>query len=460
MPTKEEMKQSYPKDINSPPVIVDQVEQPPSDDLEKMRQSYRETVGATSQEDNNLNVLTEPPRQPEPQRQLTQEPFDYDFSWAKMAKNIIPSMVKNIEDLKHLPGALTALPQLGKELLHVGKLEDREGQFPLLNGIKDFYKENYNIFSAEGQQRFQKYVEEHPTQFLADMVGIVATIIAPGVGLAAKTSKGVALANKLNASNHLLAKGVTKAIKTGKDIASKRGLRGTARVLEVGLDPLSAGARLGENKLSNLFAKNKIKFEDKTSQTPSEQRWAGVQDLFGTDKAAQLFEFDHKIFNDAWKDGFKPDALKKHLKKVKPEEQITLPFDKSRTIYEFADVLARNTTPANFWRTIKRGSELVSKFPIGSALGMAGTATGGFTQWHYFIIGSSADFINWAFIPKDVGLPKWFYKEPHGWKAFTKKMAVTTGRGLQRGSRIMEEQQKELEKQRTLRRMRGGDLRQ
>ena len=91
-------------------------------------------------------TLTEPPTQ------TPKEPFDHDFSWGKMAKNIVPSMIQNIEDLKHLPGAVKAIPQLANELLSIGRLDNREGKFPLLNGIKDFYKQNYNLATSEGQQ--------------------------------------------------------------------------------------------------------------------------------------------------------------------------------------------------------------------------------------------------------------------------------------------------------------------
>ena len=360
------------------------------------------------------------------------------IDWGKAFGNIPRDAIQNIMDLRHLPSASVMLPSLAKELLLLptALFNKNKGKFPILSSIEQFYANNYDIRTARGRDRFNRYVEEHPTQFLSDIVAIGSSVFVPAIGAGLKGTKVAGLVQKLNASQHLA-----------------KATRGTARVIEAGIDPASAVGRLGADKLSNLRAKNKIKFEDKTSLVPDDPR-TGVLPLFGNKGIAKIDDFDKNILNDAWKDGFKPDALKKYLKQ-NPTVQMKIVTESNQLdIHQLAELLASNTTSSKLKSAIRRGTIIASKIPPGVGTAVTG-ALGQFTQWQYYLIGITADFINWR-LPKDVALPKWFYREPPGWKEFAKKAGVTIGRSAQRRGRIMEEQ----EKQAIIERFRGDNLRQ
>lgn len=143
------------------------------------------------------------------QTEASTEPFQWDFNWGNMLKNIPGSVGRIWEETAS--AAFTqegraAIGQLVKEAGMLGKViaqkdpatmagELGKSEFKLLPQTFKFYAENYNITTREGREKFQRYVEENPAEVLADAISIASM----GAGQASK----VALISKLNASKYM-----------------------------------------------------------------------------------------------------------------------------------------------------------------------------------------------------------------------------------------------------------------
>lgn len=149
------------------------------------------------------------------QKPASTEPFEWDFNWGKMLKNFPGSVGRIWADT-----AKAALTKEGRAAL--GQLTKEVGQMAtagaasnpalardmtVLPQLFQFYAENYNIFTGEGREKFQKYVEENPAEVLADAISVASM----GAGAAAKLS----LLPRLNASRHLITAG--KIVETAVD---------------------------------------------------------------------------------------------------------------------------------------------------------------------------------------------------------------------------------------------------
>ena len=166
------------------------------------------------------------------------------------------------------------------------------------------------------------------------------------------------------------------------------------------------------------------------------------------------------VLREAWADGFTPNALKDYLKNTN-----YLPGMRP-DLEEIADKIAKHAKPGEFKGAIRRGMDIVRKYPGRYSTITGISALSGLGDWTYFLIGLGVDvgkyLVNKAKEfknPKDI--QTWTYLEPPGWGKFKKSMGVTTGRGLQRGARIGQfKQEEENERQQEVIRGYRGGLRQ
>lgn len=162
--------------------------------------------------------------------------FEHDFSVSKMISNILPDAIKQWEDLSsvvenpkesakgmlQLFGELLAIPTTQPSILDTeGARPEILPESPMLESIVKYYGDRYDLTSAEGREKFQYYVENHPVEFTSDVVGILG-LLAGGAGAVSTSAKAGLTA--LNANKYL------------------KPLRAAGRVAEYAIDP---GAALG-----------------------------------------------------------------------------------------------------------------------------------------------------------------------------------------------------------------------
>ena len=140
---------------------------------------------------------------------LKDEPFEHDFSWKQMFANIPKDVINQWKDLRAAvtPEGASIIGNLLKEVGTGGKPINRlkmraptayarlmetspelaATETPTLDAIAQFYEDNYDLASAEGRERFQKYLEEHPVAVAADMIAIAS--MAGGGALVGASTK-------------------------------------------------------------------------------------------------------------------------------------------------------------------------------------------------------------------------------------------------------------------------------
>lgn len=393
MPSNEELEQLY--DKHQQRTVAPSPK--PDAALEELYEKHQQQA---------LPMLTEPPKSAP---KVQEAPFK--FSWGRMAGNILPDLIRNIEDLKHLikPESAKAVGNLIKELAAIGISRGRTKMpTPTLNAISDFYKTNYNITSSEGQ----KYIEEHPAQVASDLIAI-ATMAGAGLGkLGVNAPK---LVNTLKASNHFAPK-----------VA-----RGAAQVIEGAVDPGAAIGRQVSKVAAFWKSKKSPAFTDGFDYLQKAQ-------TLGKEKNITI---NDQILIDAWADGFEPKALQKHIDSrgvlIHDDLRQMLAGNTHIDLVDLGERLAKYTKPADFKRAIEIGKNRIKDFPgLFSMIG--GGVTGLSGEWAYFVLGVAGDLFRSGPSGK-VEIPQWVYKEPPGWAEKVKQYGINTGRGLQRGSRIKEE---------------------
>ena len=475
---------------------------------ESLEDAFREVFpqngnGAPKQEPQSLEDAYKEVIGPKPQAEQEPASLDHDFNWGKMAGNILPDIIQNVQDLKHLadPKTYKALGLLVAESVAAAKeprqrrqrrsLENRSTrrlfsrtndpnlsdkrslkgnyQTPVLDAVGKFYQDNYDLTTSEGQQRWQKYVEEHPAQFASDVVAIAAALVAPAAAGSAivKGSKigrlGKAqveiLKKTLKAdSDHLIAKGAIgtyRKIKgTPKAIGQSKIARAVARIGEGAIDPGAAIGRSGSDIASYAFSKRRQPFTDGTGY------------LRSTDKTGKRFEPNinpsDQILLDAWQDGFTPDALKKHINKdgVVIDDNLRQQFfgNTADDLIDLGERLSKYTTRASWKKAAAIGAKRLAEFGVGKGAGLA-SILAGFGSWQHLVAGMITDSAFKKIFANIDTIPEWVYREPPGWQATAKTWGLITGRAGQRGSRIKEYAERQ-NRQESIQRMRNRDLRQ
>ena len=204
-------------------------------------------------------------------------------------------------------------------------------------------------------------MQEHPTQFLSDMVGIVASIVSPGAGVGIKAGKATDLVTKLNASKHLAAKTI----------------RGAARVGEVAIDPASAIGRASARPLAatGRFIADKIKTKQQPrgADYPPRDRVAdwiegGVGSKHKLSDAVTGYDgkaYASNVFPDNQKLSGIATTVQKSIMDGTPPNKISKVIDD--------EINRKNKTTPGFYnldeiRQLKAYGEILSKFKSGYKL--------------------------------------------------------------------------------------------
>ena len=355
------------------------------------------------------------------------------IDWGRAIGNIPKDAIQNIVDLKHLftKEGIVGVGKFLDEITSVTRWGSGKKEFPVLNSIKGFYAQNYDIRSAEGRDRFYRYVEEHPAQFASDLVGLASTLFAPGLGAGIKVPVASNLASKLNASKHLAAKAV----------------RGSARLGEAVVDPLSAGGRL----IGGMF--DRKHHTHKLGDAVSDPHFVFAKAHMDSSVAVAT----NKIIDEGIHPSKIPDFIQKEIREQNQklpgfysDREIQILTGWGKLLSEFT--LSRKGRAKQL---ISKGRQFYKEYK-GLLGGLGGVAYGGF------------DMALLGFIA-DIGIRKaasYFKVKPNDFirdmypilDNSAKRIWTSTGRGLQRGARLGEYNEQEARKQQAIDQLRGGGL--
>lgn len=397
-------------------------------------------------------------------------PFEHAIDWGNVLRNILPNAVQNIKDLSQVanPKTYKALVGLVKETKryafrksdiqipmevfrqtggtgNVQKLiednpelaeqypqlkdfnqEISEDEFPLLYNIQKFYETHYDWSTDEGKARFNKYFEENPVNVLSDFIAIASTGIG-GAGSLLKGTKLTTFVSKLHASKYM------KPVKV------------VGRAAEVAIDPGSAAGRFLGDIFKRRVSKSDVigssdeitkrrldmddDIRDATNQAAKDRAFAK-----GKYDASQIRGLVAGILDDAYADGFKPDALRNYLNSRRSRGvRSQLPDNVLETLNKYADRFSSKYVKLKgFDDYIREGKDIL--------LPLLGGATGyGLGDWPFLIAGVFGGRVLSGMIEKSPDAVKYIMlNPPPDWAEYVKKASTTAGRVSQRGGRAYE----------------------
>ena len=413
-------------------------------------------------------------------------PFEHDFNWGKMLGNVLPNAIKNIKDLGAIftPRSLHTVLKLSGELTSMTRQPYSPvagGSTPTFNAIVEFYANNYDLVSAEGRERFQKYLEENPLDVLSDAVAIVSGVggagltatkmlkpIGAGIGAGIGAVKG-----GVQGAVKGGVKGAQAGIKTGRVTGADTGfgtgfgiggkidqvvgdvkthntrgakaVRGAARIGEAVVDPGAAvGRTLG--KIPGAIRTKNTDFKDLYK----------VLELDTTDLGVDNFSELVKEGIDA---GYKPQEMWKFFdEKIEAETGIKN-ASKSRDGIAMLDVNLRaelsvigqlmkeldTTNMTKIRQFTETGKQFAGKYAgLLASLGGVGASIR-FNDWTYAIIGAIGGMVTegWTRNLRKKEIELIFKKAPE-WGQAVKMASTNVGRAGQRAGRISEDRKKQM----------------
>ena len=331
--------------------------------------------------------------------------LDYDIDWRQLLSNIPGDIVKQYEDL----ASVVANPvETGKGMLQLfgeifgsavpptalasaydeGKVPIKRAT-PITDAIADYYINTYDLITFEGRQKFQKYVEEQPVAFASDVAALIGAFASGGTALGLK------------------------------GLQAPKYLKMAGRVAEFGVDPGSAIGRAAGDLTSSIG-------------TTRRKRPDTEPPVFSNNIVIQ------QIYDEAWADGFKPNALKDYLRDNRDSFKLLL----SDADYEFldrvADMFTQYSKPKQLQKWIDRGKRYG-----GTAIKAIGVGAGvGLQEWHYALIGYfGGDVLERMLSRLSPTTVNYVLTTPPDWADIATKAGVAIGRTTQRAGRISNEEE-------------------